>query len=62
MKIETLWLITIPRIVLGAIFASAALSYFWSMVFGWMLLPVLGPMRIDAVARLRRTLRQYVHQ
>ncbi len=26
--------------VLGAIFASAALSYFWSVVFGWMLLPV----------------------
>src|SRR5260221_8299438 len=40
MKSRTLWLITIPRIVLGAIFASAALSYFWSICFGWMLLPV----------------------
>jgi hypothetical protein len=40
MKTETLWRITLPRIVLGAIFASAALSYFWSVVFGWMLLPV----------------------
>ena len=40
MKTETLWLITVPRIVLGAIFASAALSYFWSIAFGWMLLPV----------------------
>lgn len=40
MKTETLWQITVPRIVLGAIFASAALSYFWSVVFGWMLLPI----------------------
>lgn len=40
MKTDTLWLVTVPRIVLGAIFASAALSYFWSIVFGWMLLPV----------------------
>ena len=40
MTSETLWRITVPRIVLGAIFASAALSYFWSIVFGWMLLPV----------------------
>jgi putative oxidoreductase len=40
MKTETLWRITLPRIVLGAIFASAALSYFWSVVFGWMPLPV----------------------
>lgn len=31
---------TIPRVVLGAIFASAALNYFWSVVFGWMLFPV----------------------
>jgi len=31
---RTLWLVTIPRIVLGAIFASAALNYFWSVVFG----------------------------
>lgn len=35
-----LWLETIPRIVLGAVFASAALSYFWQVVFGWPLLPV----------------------
>ena len=40
MKSRTLWLVTIPRIVLGAIFAGAALNYFWSMVFGWMLLPM----------------------
>jgi hypothetical protein len=26
--------------VLGAVFASAALSYFWQTVFGWPLLPV----------------------
>jgi putative oxidoreductase len=37
---RTLCLVTIPRIVLGAIFASAALNYFWSVVFGWMLLPL----------------------
>jgi putative oxidoreductase len=40
MKSRTLWLITIPRIVLGAIFAGAALNYFWSVVFGWMPVPV----------------------
>jgi hypothetical protein len=40
MKGRTLWLVTVPRIALGAIFASAALNYFWSVVFGWMLLPV----------------------
>ena len=40
MKSRTLLLITIPRIVLGAIFASAALNYFWSVAFGRMLLPV----------------------
>jgi len=33
-------LVTIPRVVLGAIFASAAISYFWRGVFGWPLLPV----------------------
>jgi hypothetical protein len=37
---RTLWLVTIPRIVLGAIFASAALNYFWSAVSGRILLPV----------------------
>jgi len=36
---RTLWLVSIPRIVLGAIFASAALNYFWSLVFGRMFLP-----------------------
>jgi hypothetical protein len=40
MKSSTLWLITIPRFVLGAIFASAALNYFWSIVFGWMPFPL----------------------
>jgi nicotinamide riboside transporter PnuC len=40
MKGSSVLLMTIPRIVLGAIFASAALNYFWSVVFGWMLLPV----------------------
>jgi putative oxidoreductase len=34
-----LWLVTIPRIVLGIIFASAAVSYFWMEAFGWPLLP-----------------------
>jgi putative oxidoreductase len=36
----TPWLTTISRVVLGAIFASAALNYFWSVAFGWMLFPV----------------------
>lgn len=40
MYTETPWLMTIPRVILGAIFAGAALSYFWSVVFGWALLPV----------------------
>jgi len=35
-----LWLVTIPRMVLGIIFASAALSYFWMEALGWPLLPV----------------------
>ena len=39
-RVNTLWLVTIPRIVLGVIFASAALSYFWMQIFGWPLLPV----------------------
>jgi hypothetical protein len=47
MKTETLWLVTVPRIVLGAIFAGAALSYFWSVVFGWMLLPI--PITVQAM-------------
>jgi hypothetical protein len=29
MNSKTLWLISIPRIVLGVIFAGAALNYFW---------------------------------
>jgi hypothetical protein len=29
MNSKTLWLIGIPRIVLGVIFAGAALNYFW---------------------------------
>jgi putative oxidoreductase len=37
---KKLKLVTIARIVLGAIFASAALSYFWREAFGWPLLPV----------------------
>jgi len=36
----TLWLVTIPRLLLGTIFAAAALNYFWSVVFGSMLVPV----------------------
>jgi hypothetical protein len=40
MKAGSLWLVTVPRVLLGVIFASAALSYFWSIAFGWMLLPV----------------------
>ena len=39
-KSGTPWLTTISRVVLGAIFASAALNYFWSVAFGWMLFPV----------------------
>jgi len=38
--VKTPWLVTIPRIVLGVIFASAAVSYFWMRAFGWPLLPV----------------------
>ena len=34
------WLVTIPRLVLGALFAGAALNYFWSVAFGRMLVPV----------------------
>jgi hypothetical protein len=37
---RTVWLVTIPRLVLGAIFAGAALNYFWSVAFGRMLVPV----------------------
>ena len=40
MPSRTTWRVTIPRVLLGAIFASAALSYFWSVWFGWPLLPV----------------------
>jgi hypothetical protein len=40
MTTKALWLVMISRIVLGTIFASAAVSYFWSVAFGWMLLPV----------------------
>src|SRR5580698_2633619 len=39
-KRRLLWSVTIPRLVLGAIFASAALNYFWSVAFGRMLVPV----------------------
>jgi hypothetical protein len=38
--VKNLWLVTIPRVVLGLIFASAALSYFWMQIFGWPLLPL----------------------
>jgi putative oxidoreductase len=38
--VKITWLVTIPRVVLGGIFAGAALSYFWMQVFGWPLLPV----------------------
>jgi putative oxidoreductase len=37
---KALWLETVPRVLLGAIFASAALSFFWQEIFGWPLLPV----------------------
>jgi putative oxidoreductase len=40
MKSSSVLLMTIPRIVLGAIFAGAALNYFWSVFFGRMLVPV----------------------
>ena len=32
--------VTVARLVLGAIFASAALSYFWQQALGWPLLPM----------------------
>jgi putative oxidoreductase len=38
--VKIVWLVTIPRIALGVIFASAAVSYFWMGAFGWPLLPV----------------------
>jgi len=38
--VRTLWLVTIPRVVLGIIFASAAVNYFWMEALGWPLLPV----------------------
>jgi putative oxidoreductase len=47
MKSSMPWLITVSRVVLGVIFASAALSYFWSLMFGWMLLPV--PITVQAM-------------
>jgi hypothetical protein len=37
---EALWLVAVPRVVLGAVFAGAALSFFWQQAFGWALLPV----------------------
>ncbi|HEY2684642.1 MAG TPA: hypothetical protein VGI93_14090 [Steroidobacteraceae bacterium] len=40
MQIQTLYKITIPRIVLGTIFAAAAVNYFWSVAFGRMLMPL----------------------
>jgi putative oxidoreductase len=40
MQVPTLWRVTIPRILLGAIFASAAVNYFWSAAFGEMLVAV----------------------
>jgi hypothetical protein len=43
---KILWFETIPRILLGAIFASAALSYFWREVFGWPLQLLLNPLPV----------------
>ena len=40
MTIRAVWLVAIPRVVLGAIFASAAVSYFCSVLYGRPLLPV----------------------
>jgi hypothetical protein len=40
MQVHTLWRVAIPRIVLGAVFASAALNYFWRMAFSSMLVTV----------------------
>jgi ABC-type transport system involved in cytochrome c biogenesis permease subunit len=40
MQVHTLWRVTIPRIVLGAVFAGAALNYLWSMASGSMLVTV----------------------
>jgi len=43
--VKQLWLVTIPRFVLGFIFISAAVNYFWEVVFGWALfhVPVTQP-------------------
>ena len=34
------WHVTAARLALGAIFAGAALNYFWQQAFGWQLLPM----------------------
>jgi putative oxidoreductase len=35
-----LWTESVPRVVLGLIFAVAALNYFWQEAFGWPLVPL----------------------
>jgi hypothetical protein len=40
MNTQRLKFVTIARVVLGTIFAGAALNYFWRKAFGWPLLPV----------------------
>lgn len=32
--------VTIARVVLGLIFATAAINYFWQVIFGWAFLPL----------------------
>jgi hypothetical protein len=38
--VRQLWTVTIPRVVLGAVFATAAINYFWEVAFGWPFLPL----------------------
>lgn len=35
-----LWTVTVPRLIVAIIFASAAVNYFWQVVLGWALFPV----------------------
>ena len=35
-----LWAVTIPRVLLGLIFATAAINYFWQVAFEWAFLPL----------------------
>jgi hypothetical protein len=36
-RVKSLWTVTIPRLLLAGIFASAAINYFLQVTLGWML-------------------------